>query len=305
MTESVLIFRFLPYVPYVIGVIGAMLTSVLMYFGLATRLERRHFRLRMKEGWEDGKRDLVERTKSSKLELLLHQAKYPLGMNALKMNFVYLAILLLLFLNYMFFPALLIGQLKLTQFVIGLVVLVVFYPPIPYSPTRFLINRLIEYRQAKKNAELFSLYDMLVSEIEMMITTRVNIYSLLRSLQPYFKEINHDISIMLSDWQSASVGPDKAINRFAERIGTNEAKSLSTVLQTFDDNTRENLIDSLRGMEDLFVTSQIENNRRKNRMFLDVISMPVSVAHFCIGLNFVIVFIIMVMIIMGDSSIDL
>lgn len=305
MTESVLFFRFLSYVPYILGIVGAIVSGTLVYFGLATKLERRHFRLRVKEGWEDSKREIVNKSGTSKLEILLNQSNYPLGVNALKFNIIFFILFILLFMNYVFVPVIMTGIIKLIPFVIGVVILSGLYPALPFSPTRFFLKRLIEYRQAKKNSELFSLYDMLVSEIEMMVTTRVNIYSLLKSLQPYFKEINTALAIMLSEWQSSSIGPSKAIERFSERIGTNEAKSLATVLQTFDENSRENLIESLRGMEDLFITSQIENNRRKNKMFLDVISMPVSIAHFCIILNFVLVFIIMVMKIMGESSINI
>lgn len=293
------------YVPYVVGVVGATVSGTLVYFGLANRLERRHYRIRIQEGWEEGKNELIAQSQTSKLETLLKQARYPLTMNALKTNVAFIILFFFLLLNYIFFPSILAGQMKLVPFVIGLGVLIGLYPAIPISPTRFILNRLIEYRQAKRNAELFSLYDMLVSEIEMMQSSRVNVYSLLRSLQPYFNNINTDMATMLSDWTSATIGPYKAIDRFSETVGTNEAKSLATVLKTFDESSRENLIVSLRGMEDLFITSQIENNRRKQRMFLDVISMPVSVTHFLIALNFVYIFIVMVMKIMGDSSINI
>jgi hypothetical protein len=305
MTESIILYRLLSYIPYIVGVVGATVSGTLVYFGLATKLERRHFRLRVKEGWEEGKQELISKTTSSNLELFLKRAQYPLGITALKFNIIFLSLFVFLFLNYIFVPVIFTGIIQLMPFLTGLVILIFLHPSIPFSPTGFLLNRLIEYRQAKKNTELFSLYDMLVSEIEMMKTTRVNIYSLLRSFHPYFKDINKEMATMLSNWSSSTSGPSRAIESFAEAIGTNEAKNLATVLQTFDDNSRESLIESLRGMEDLFITSQIENNRRKHKMFLDIISMPVSIANFLILLNFVMVIIIMVMAIMGDSSLQL
>lgn len=302
MTENIALLRFLPYVTYIVALVGAVTSGVLVYSGLATKLERRHLRLRLKEGWDDSKRNFVDQAKSSPLEQLLIMARYPLGLNALRVNILYIGLLLLVIMNYGLTPLLLIGEVKGWPILISVITVIILYPGLPFSPVRMLLNQLIEYRKAKRNAELFSLYDMLVSEIEMMRNTRINVYSLIRTLLPYFVEIKPQLTKMLSEWSSSSVGPYEAINGFAESINTSEAKSLATVLKTFDENSRDTLLTSLRGMEDIFITSQIENSRRKRKMFVDVLSIPVKSANFLIMLNFVFVIVVMTMKMMEGTS---
>jgi hypothetical protein len=298
------IYSLIPFIPYFVGVIGAVSAGFLVYSGLSTNLERRHFRLRMKNGWGESKKGLIDKSRTSKAEQLLNKAKYPLGITAVKVHLFFLLILVLLFLNYIVAPYILLGYTKPMFFITGVIILGVLYPGHTISPIRFLLNRVIEYRQAKKNAELFSLYDMLVSEIEMMINSRSNIYSVLLSLTPYFTELKPELTRLLSDWTTSSNGPADGVERFADSVGSPEARSLSTVLITFDENDRRTLLNSLKGMEELFITSQIENNRRKRKMFLDLVNMPVQIAVYLVSLNFIVIIIMMALGIMGDSTLD-
>jgi len=257
--------------------------------------------MRLKENWYENKQKFVEKSNTSSLEQLLVLTRHPLGLNALRMNILFIGLLVLNLLNYGVLPFL-TGRVSGVALLLSVVIVIVLYPGIPFSPTRMLLNQLLEYRKAKRNAELFSLYDMLVSEIEMMRSTRINVYSLLRTLLPYFVEIKPSLSKMLSEWSSSSKGPYEAIDGFAESINTSEAKSLATVLKTFDENNRETLLTSLRGMEDVFITSQIENSRRKRKMFVDIMSLPVKTANFLIMLNFVLVIVSMTLKMMEGTS---
>lgn len=284
---------------------GSILSGYLIYIGLANNLERRHFRLKLKNTWQSGKVEYLKKAELSHTEKLLYEARYPLGLTAVRYQLLLLFLIYMLFLNYTFISYLMKGYVQWTPILIGSALILILNPGLRYSPIRFLLNKLIDYRKAKRNAELFSLYDMIVSEIEMMRTTRVNIYSLLKAMLPYFKELNPLLTKMLSDWTSSTVGPYKAVENFAAEIGTSEAKSLATVLKSFDENSRETLLMSLRGMEEMFVTSQIENNRRKHKLFIDLVSLPVKASNFLILLNFIIVIVMMVMVIMGNSKLNL
>ena len=304
MVETYWLYRLLPYLTYSIAIFGSILSGYLVYSGISTKLERRHLRLRLKDNWQDSKQGFVKQAVGSKTEQILREARYPLGLTGLRLQLVLMVLLMVVLLNYGVASFIMNGDLKIIPILIGIAIILMLNPGLPYTPARFFLNKLIEYRRAKRNAELFSLYDMLVSEIEMMRSTRVNIYSLLRTLLPYFRELNPLLTKMLGDWTSSSVGPYEAVDRFAEQVGTNEAKSLATALKTFDESSRSTLLNSLRGMEDMFITSQIENNRRKRKLYIDIVSLPVKAANFAILLNFILVIVMMVMAIMGNSKIS-
>lgn len=302
MQETTILFRMLPYVSYVVSIIGALIAGTLVYNGLATKLERRHFRLRLISGWQDSKKEYMEATKKSKLEKILKEASYPLGLNAVLVNTIFAVLFLLLALNYVLYPLLISGEIYF-RFFVGILVIVLLYPSIPYTPANFILKKLIEYRKAKLNAELFSLYDMIVSEIQMMQSTRINMYSLLNSLTPFFKELGPSLTTLIVEHNS--IGTNKAVDNFVETIGTNEAASLGTVLKTFDEAGRETLIKSLKGMEELFIVSQVENNRRKRKTALDLASIPITAANYIIILNFIIVFVMMALALIDNSDIGI
>ncbi|MDA6131254.1 hypothetical protein OSK38_28305, partial [Escherichia coli] len=64
--------------------------------------------------------------------------------------------------------------------VIILLLALLAVPSNPYSLFVYLMKRVIEYHQAKKHAEVFMLYDLLINEIEMMNISRINTYNILR-----------------------------------------------------------------------------------------------------------------------------
>ncbi|MFP3490891.1 hypothetical protein R0K20_25225, partial [Staphylococcus sp. SIMBA_130] len=74
----------------------------------------------------------------------------------------------------------------------ALMVTIVFIVLQPWRPilVGFLLNRLADYKQTKRNAEVFMLYDLLINELDMMEHSRINAYSVLRNIQPYFEMIS-------------------------------------------------------------------------------------------------------------------
>ena len=62
------------------------------------------------------------------------------------------------------------------------------------------MRKYLEYLQAKKNAEVFMLYDLLINEIEMMVSTRINTYNILRDIKPYFDVLDKSLARLLSSW---------------------------------------------------------------------------------------------------------
>ncbi|MFE7064181.1 hypothetical protein ACFVAD_18790 [Sutcliffiella sp. NPDC057660] len=299
-----MLFKVLPYLIYIVAVVFALVSGVLVYSGLSSRKERLQFRLRFKQAIQEQQSQMKEKAVESKVETVFREAGYPLGITAIRWMVLKNSLLILLILNYLVYPIMFKGDYSLISILMIFFVMAAISPTFPFSITRFFLNRWTEYKKAKRNAELFSLYDMLISEIQMMNTTRINVYNLLKGLTPYFSEIKKDLNKLLINWNSDQ-GPSLALDQFASELDTNEAKSLVTILKTFDENQRETILTSLKGMEDTFINSQIENYRRRRKLFLDLGKLPIKTTHFLILLNFVVVIVYMVSFIMSESRFSL
>jgi hypothetical protein len=300
ISSSVFLYKILPILEKLIPILISILAGYLVYSGLASRMEKQHLRLRFKESIREEREKFVEKSSTGKNENLLKEAGYPLGINGLRWELIKWSLLIFTVTNYIIYPFIATGDYSLIAPLLILVGMVLIMPTFPYSITRFILNRLIGYKKAKRNSELFSLYDMLISELQMMQNTRINSYSLIRTLKPYFKELEGPLTRLLSGWTNDE-GPEVALDAFAKEIGTNEAKSLANVLKKFDENKRETILQSLQGMEDMFITSQIENYRRRGKLYVDLANLPIKAAHGLIILNFIIVVITMVSILMQDK----
>lgn len=300
MQESVLLFKFLPFIVYIVATIGALLSGMLVYMGLSNKTERTQTRLRVKEKISENKTKLVDKADKSPAEELLSKAEHPLGITGVKYYVVFISLMSLLVINYIIFPYLLGDRETIWTLLLLIAVYFLLLPSFPYSLFRYVVNKVIDYKQAKKNSEIFMLYDLIINEVEMMESSRINTYNLLRNLKPYFEFINGSLTKLLSRWTDDE-GPNEALEGFAEDIGSKEAKSLISVLKTLDENDKDTALSSLRGMNNMFVRSQIENYRRRRKVITDLGSLPIRITHFLILLNFVAVVVYMVMIIMEGA----
>ncbi|MFE8703932.1 hypothetical protein ACFYKX_25500 [Cytobacillus sp. FJAT-54145] len=300
ISDSIFLFKILPALVKVFAVLGAIFAGYLVYSGLSSRIEKQHIRLRLKGALQEKNLQYRDKVAKGNVEILFKEAGNPLGINGIRWEIFKWALMILVSSNYIFIPYLMKGDFSSFYILIILGGMILLSPTFPYSLTRFILNRVIEYRKAKRNSELFSLYDMLISELQMMNSTRVNAYSLLRTLKPYFKELDGPLTRLLANW-TKDEGPEIALELFADEIGTGEAKSLSNVLKKFDENTKDTILKSLKGMEEMFITSQIENYRRKRKLYVDLAGLPIRAAHGLILLNFVLVIIAMVAFILQDA----
>ncbi len=300
MEETIWIFKALPYLIYVIGFVLAITSGALVYSGLSTQTERMQTRLRIKQSIQNNNIKLQKSASNSGAEDWLRKAGYPLGLNAFKYYLFLLGLVILLLLNYVAVPLSMNSTVNLWILIAIVIGIVLALPFFPYSLFVYAMKRIVDYRQAKKNAEIFMLYDLLIKEIDMMNNSRINTYNVFRNIKPYFDVISDNLIKMLSVW-SNDEGPDVALERFAEEMGTKEAKSLVSVIKTLDEVDRETALDSLKGMNDMFVRSQIENYRRRRKITTDLSSIPIKITHFLIIFNFLMVIVVMVMKIMSEN----
>ncbi|MDO6657426.1 hypothetical protein [Anaerobacillus sp. 1_MG-2023] len=299
MSVSIL-FKLIPYVLYGITFILAITSAKLVYSGMSSQTERIQTRLRIKQSMRSNREKVIQSVNQSSLEERLKIADYPLGFNAFRYYILFGLILSFLIVNYIIVPIILNGKYELFG---ALMVTGIFVILQPWRPLLigFILKRLAEYKQTKRNAEVFMLYDLLINELDMMEHSRINAYSILRNIQPYFEMISTPFNKLLTGW-STDEGPSRALETFAKELGTKEARTLVSVLKTLDEVERETALQSLRGMNNMFARNQIENYRRRRKVTTDFASMPIKITHFLIVLNFLVVIIVMVNLIMGKSG---
>ncbi len=304
MGESVLIFKNFSYILYFIYTVFSVLSGYLVYSGLTSKVERAQTRLRVKSSLQENKKKIVEKAEGTGAESLLKKAGYPIGLNGVKYYAIFIGLTVFLAVYYLVFPSLNGEPISIWKTVVLIGVYLLLLPSFPYSLFKFIVTRVIDYKQAKKNSEIFMLYDLLINEIEMMKNTRINTYNLLRNMRPLLDVLNSPMSRLLSTW-SNDEGPGVALDRFAEDIGTKEAKSLVSVLRTLDENSRDTALEALRGMNNMFARSQIENYRRRRKVVTDISSLPIKVTHFLILFNVLVVIVTMVSYYMNGANANL
>lgn len=303
MTNEVMLFKILPYLIYTVVIVLSSIAGILVYTGLNTKVERIQHRVRIRTNLTKSKDKILEGTKSSKAEEWLRKAQYPLGLTGTKYYFFLAGFLFFLLIYYVIAPILMNGGASRGT-MIGAVSIVIVgllgAPSFPFSLFVYSMKRVIEYHHAKKHAEVFMLYDLLINEIEMMNVSKLNTYNVLRNIMPYFEVLEKPFTILLTNW-SNSEGPKVALDKFGEELNSKEAQALIGVIKNLDDVSRETALGHLRGMHSMFVKSQIENYRRKRKVTTDLLGIPIKATHFIIILNFLVVVITMVSVILSSS----
>ncbi|MGG1594790.1 hypothetical protein ABEI30_12855 [Terribacillus saccharophilus] len=296
-----LIYKIIPIIFYGFETILALTTGYLVYSGLTTNTERLQTRLRIKQSLNNSKEQLVKTAKGTKAEEWFKITNYPLGLNSTRYFVIYFTIIGLLLANYILLP-ILTGRLVSNWAFLGIFALaLLFLPSFPYSLFIYTMKRIVEYRTAKKNAEIFMLYDLITNELRMMNNTRTNAYNMLRNLRVYFDVISEPYNRLLTNWTNDE-GPQIALNRFADEIGTKEARALANIISKMDEIEIDTALNSLSGLNDMFIKSQIENYRRRKKVTNELSSIPIKITHFLIILNFVAVVIVMVMEILKQNQ---
>lgn len=299
--EDVLFFKILPYLVNGIGIILAITSAIFIYLGLSTRSERIQTRYRIQESIRNSKRKIAESANSSKTEEWMKKANHPGGISALVYNTSFYLLIIFLILYYIAYPILIGNSVSIFAILAIVGVYLLLLPNFPYSLFVYVIKRIIDYQESKKNGEIFMLYDFLINELESMKNNRINTYNVLRSIKPYFNVLESPLNKLLTNW-SNDQGPKVALDHFAEEVGTKEAHSLVNIIKTLDEVEVDVALDSLRGMNTMFIRSQIENYRRRRKVTTDLASIPIKVTHYIILLNVLAVVIAMVTIFLKANT---
>lgn len=298
--ESVVLYKFIPYIIYGMAIVFSLGGGALVYAGLSNSTERLQTRLRMRSTLNKGRALVQESASKSAAEDWLKKAGNPLGLTSLTYHIIFIVGAVILLGNYVFIPFIMTGEFSVIAFAVIFIGFLFFLPSMPYSLFVFFMKRLVDFQQAKKNAEVFMLYDLLINELQMMKVSRINSYNLIKDLLPYFSTIQPFLAKTLTEW-SSNIGPDAALENLGKKLGTREGRSLVSVLKSLDRVDRVTAITSLKGMQEMFTRAQIENNRRKRKVTTDLLGIPVKVTHFLIIINFIVVVVIMVSNVLSSS----
>lgn len=303
MLSETMLFKYLPFIIHFVAILLSILAGILVYQGLSTKEERIQTRIRLRYSLAKNTAKVIEDSKKSKAEEWFKKAQYPLGLNGLKYNIIYWSVLTFLTVYYVILPFIFQGPSR--SHVISLVIIVlvglVTSTFFPFSLFNYFMKKVIEYQLAKKHAEVFMLYDLVINEIEMMTKNRINTYNMLRNIKPYFSVLDKSLTQLLSTWASDE-GPKVGLARFAEELNSKEAEALISVIGNLDNIDRITALEQLRGMSSMFVRSQIENYRRKRKITTDLLGIPIKATHFLIILNFMVVIVFMVMAILNSTQ---
>ncbi|NRD80837.1 hypothetical protein HPT25_26270 [Bacillus sp. BRMEA1] len=303
MQKQVFLYSCLPYLIYGVSFLLAAVAGILVYVGLTSKQERIQNRLRIRKNLNKNKERLVQNAKLTKAEELLKKAHYPLGLNGMRYYMLFGSFVLFLLFMYVFIPLVEQGgmtKMIMTAIIIILLFVVLFFPLIPFSLFVFIMKKVVDYHQTKKNVEVFMLYDLLINEIEMMSIHRINTYNIVRNILPYFDILQKPLTSLLSAWSSEE-GPKAGLDKFAEELGSKESLALIGVMKNLDDLDRNTALEQLKGMHQMFVKAQIENYRRRWKVKTDLLGIPIKTTHFVIILNFLVVIVTMVSIILEAS----
>lgn len=301
--NEVMVFKFLPYLLYTVSLFLSVIAGILVYTGLSSKAERIQTRIRLRNNISKSREKVIDGSKNSKAEEWLRKAQYPLGLNGFKYYLITGGFIAFLTIYYVILPIMVNGGAgKLTMVAFVVIVLLAFLaaPSNPFSLFVYFMKRVIDFHDAKKHAEVFMLYDLLINEIEMMSVSRINTYNIIRNIKPYFIVLDKPLTILLTSW-SNDEGPKAALDKFGAELNSKEAQALIGVIKNLDDLDRKTALGHLRGMHSMFVKSQIENYRRKRKITTDLLSIPIKTTHFIIILNFLVVIVVMVSTILSAS----
>ncbi|WP_169819247.1 hypothetical protein [Anaerobacillus arseniciselenatis] len=134
--------------------------------------------------------------------------------------------------------------------------------PIIMEPTKnmpsyhllLLFKKIIDN---KKNSENYQLYHEIMNEFHTKGKNLDNLYHLIYSLRPYFKQIRPTLENMLPLLRDYKY--EEAWALFSNEIGTKEAKNLALLMQEVENTSVENAIKKLELRKSEFANSLYES----------------------------------------------
>lgn len=253
-------------------IFGVFLISgtTMIYRTITPKEIRETHRLRFKEKFYYSKKHTEERLQNRSFDEKLKEAGLPF-LNSVRFELIRLTVFLIYIVSYMILP--IINGENLTAATISILLIMWVITEhrfhIPVSLVNPVLNLLIRSRQKKRSIELFTLYDVLKSDLQaLQENQRVNVYNLLKDSLSMYKEIDGTVSRFLSTYLT---NPKAAEKVFYEDINTLGAKTLGEIIVKIDNLSRDEALDVIQTesstySQHFFKEEFREGQKRKSRL---------------------------------------
>ena len=235
-------------VQYVIYLSLITYSSYYMFRLLTTEEERSFYKSKVRKEFTVRKDKLIERELSSSLQEKIEVAGIK-HVNAFRYQIV--RILLLLYLLYEYVVNTITAGNSIAfplTIIVGLILLT--EPKFKFSLINVFLNIIIKRKQKAKVIELFTLFDMVKSDLHTLNDEQeVNVYNTIKSVLPMFNHIQGTLSKFLSYWKRS---PSYARDVFYSEIGGENAKTLSDILYRLDSVSKEEAIKIIESESSVF-----------------------------------------------------
>lgn len=257
-------------VKYIVFSIFLFYGTFVFYKAITPKEVRDTHRLRFKEQFETRAKSTANKIQSVSFDDKLKEAGLPF-INSFRYEMIRLVIFLFIIGNYVILPMLSGQGFNIQSISIMLVVWILteyrinFFVSIPNLITNFLITN----KKRARSIELFTLYDVLKTDLsELERGQTVNVYNLLKDALPMFRHIDGTLSKFLS---TSLTNPKQAEKILYDDIKTQGAKALGEIIVRIDELGRDEALaiietESSTYANHFFKEEFRNGQKRKNRL---------------------------------------
>lgn len=255
---------------YIVFGIFLISGTTLLYRTITPKEVRDTHRLRFKERLYYNKKNTEEKLQNRSFDEKIKEAGLPF-LNSFRYELIRIGIFLLYTVNYIVLP--IIRGEGLTMVSISILLLLWLLTEhrfhIPVSLVNPVLNLLIRSKQKKRSIELFTLYDVLKSDLQALNEDQnVNVYNLLKDSLSMYRYIDGTVSRFLSTYLT---NPKAAEKVFYEDINTLGAKTLGEIIIKIDNLNRDEALEIIQNesssySQHFFKEEFREGQKRKSRL---------------------------------------
>ncbi|MFD1609806.1 hypothetical protein [Oceanobacillus luteolus] len=244
--------------------------TIVLYRTITPKELRETHRLRFKEKLFYSAKSTEKKLQNKSFDEKLKEAGLSY-LNSFRYEIIRLIIVLLFIVNYLILPA--VRGEGLTAVSLSILLLIWLLTEhrfqIPVSLINPALNLLISNKQKKRSIELFTLYDVLKSDLQALHDNQsVNVYNLMKDSLPMYRHIDGTVSRFLSTFLT---NPKAAEKVFYEDIKTLGAKTLGEIIIKIDNLSRDEALEIIQTesnsyAQHFFKEEFREGQKRKNRL---------------------------------------
>lgn len=227
-----------------------------LYKAINSKEERKIYRLKILKEINEKTTKVIKKNQESKLQQRLKSTGLPY-INAFKFQVIRTIFIFVVTAYYIISSMIKNNYFDFKILAIPSILFILSEPTVKFSPVHIGIEALIKIRNKRKITEVFTLFDILKSDLHALKPSQqVNIYSILKEAMPMFEHINVTLSRLLSLWKTS---PEKAKNVLYEDIGGESTKILGEIIYKLDKTSKEEALSIIEAEASIFSFSYYES----------------------------------------------